>query len=130
MVCILPVASRCPPCPMQNQTNQKPTSTATIGAVDIKTSRPSLAGNPIKGAENRFTPSHLTECEFFRLPAPCGRCPLTNLSRTALAEAAEAAGALIRVRLPGKVRGSVLIDKARLMAHLRSLAVTGTEVSQ
>jgi len=115
---------------MQNQNNKKPTSTATIGAVDIKTSRPSLAGNPIKGAESRFTKSNLTDCEFFRLPPPLLRCPLTNLSRTALAEAAEAAGALIRVRLPGKVRGSVLIDKARLLEHFRSLAITGTEVSQ
>jgi hypothetical protein len=118
-------------CVMQNTPPQKTTSsTAKGGPVDLSTSRPSLAGNPIKGAESRFTPSHLTECEFFRLPAPCGRCQLTNLSRTALAEAAEAAGALIRVRLPGKVRGSVLIDKARLLEHLRSLAVTGTEVSQ
>lgn len=116
---------------MQNIPQQKTTSsTAKGGPVDLSTGRPSLAGNSIKGAEHRFTQSNLTDCEFFRLPPPLLRCPLTNLSRTALAEAAEAAGALIRVRLPGKIRGSVLIDRKLLLAHLRGLAMTGTEVSQ
>lgn len=112
---------------MSNHTQTSKTSTATVGTVEIKTSRPTLSGNPIKGAEDRFSRSNLADCEFFRLPPPCGRCPLTNLSRTALAEAAQAAGALIRVRLPGKVRGSVLIDKNRLLEHLRSLAECGKE---
>ena len=69
----------------------------------------------------------LAVCEFFRAPKPRHYCKLTGMSRSGLISAAAAAGALVRVRLPGKVRGSVLIDRVRLLNHLRSLAAGGKE---
>jgi hypothetical protein len=98
-------------------------SQAPGGPARIITSRPAIAGDIPKGFEKRFEPASLDECEFIRLPSVHERCRLTGLSRSALVSTAKAAGAFISVRLPGKVRGAVLIDKARLMEFLRSQVV-------
>ena len=98
-------------------------SQAPGGPARIITSRPAIARDIPKGFEKRFEPASLDECEFIRLPSVHERCRLTGLSRSALVSTAKAAGAFISVRLPGKVRGAVLIDKARLMEFLRSQVV-------
>ena len=94
---------------------------------DITTSLPSLAGNPIKGAEHKFQAGSLKEAEFFRPCPPRGRCPWTGLGRTALIAAAEECGALVRLRLKNKVRGSLCIHRETLTNHLLSLAAGGKE---
>jgi len=91
------------------------------------TGRPTVAGTIPRGMEARLEGADLANCEFYRPPKPRHFCRLTGMSRSALIAAAEAAGALVRVRLPGKVRGSVLIDRVRLLTHLRSLAAGGRE---
>ena len=70
----------------------------------------------------RFNPASIKEAEFLRLPPAKGRCALTGLSRSGLIETAEAARAIVRVRLPGRARGAVLIDRAKLVAFLHDLA--------
>ncbi len=99
------------------------TSTATGGPVDFTTSRPLLSGNPIKGAEHRFDAAALKDATFFRPCKPRSFCPLTGLSRTSLIAAAEAAGALTRLRAKKhQVRGALLIHRETLLSYLRSLA--------
>lgn len=117
---------------MQNHRRhpQHPASQAPGGPARIITSRPAIAGDIPKGLEKRFEPASLDECEFLRLPSVRGRCRLTGLSRSAMVSTAKAAGAFISVRLPGKVRGAVLIDKARLMEFLRSQVVIVKEVEK
>ena len=105
------------------------TSTAPGGTVETTTSRPSLAGNPIKGAEQKFQPASLKDAEFFRPCPPRGRCPWTGLSRTALITAAEECGALVRLRQKHKVRGALLVHRETLTAYLRGLAVEGKEAA-
>lgn len=78
--------------------------------------------------ERRFDQAPILEAEFLRLPSVKGRCRFTGLSRSGLVSAAKAAGAFISVRLPGRVRGAVLIDKEKLTAFLRANAGTGKEV--
>lgn len=75
-----------------------------------------------KGHERRFEQAPIHEAEFLRLPSVKGRCRFTGLSRSGLVSAAKAAGAFISVRLPGRVRGAVLIDKEKLTAFLRASA--------
>lgn len=75
-----------------------------------------------KGHERRFEPAPINEAEFLRLPSAKGRCRFTGLSRSGLVSAAKAASAFISVRLPGRVRGAVLIDKNKLTAFLRGEA--------
>jgi hypothetical protein len=77
--------------------------------------------------ERRFEAAPLAEAEFLRLPSPKERCRFTGLSRSALVAAAKEAGAFISVRLAGRVRGAVLIDKAKLAAYLRGCAEGGAE---
>lgn len=110
-------------------TNHPTSSTAAMGGLpDIRTSRPTLAGNLPQGMERRFEQAPIHEAEFLRLPSVKGRCRFTGLSRSGLVSAAKAAGAFISVRLPGRVRGAVLIDKEKLTAFLRSSADTGKGV--
>lgn len=94
----------------------------------IRTGRPSIAGNLPQGLERRFDQAPIHEAEFLRLPSVKGRCRFTGLSRSGLVSAAKAAGAFISVRLPGRVRGAVLIDKEKLTAFLRAKAGIGKEV--
>ena len=93
----------------------------------VTTGAPTVAGNIPRGMEGRLAAADLANCEFYRPPKPRHFCKLTGMSRSGLIAAAEAAGALVRVRLPGKVRGSVLIDRVRLLAHLRSLLAARKE---
>ncbi|MEZ5386012.1 MAG: hypothetical protein R3F13_10905 [Prosthecobacter sp.] len=85
-------------------------------------SKPTVAGTVPKGHEQRFEPAPIAEAEFLRLPSAKGRCRYTGLSRSGLASVAKAAKAFISVRLPGRVRGAVCIDKAKLTAFLRGEA--------
>ena len=110
---------------MNAATRNQTLSSASGGTVETTTSRPSLAGNPIKGAEHKFQPGSLKEAEFFRPCPPRGRCPWTGLSRTALITAAEECGALVRLRQKNKVRGSLLVHRNTLTRHLISLAENG-----
>ena len=71
---------------------------------------------------HRFDIASMREAEFLRLPVAKVRCPLTGLSRSGLLETAEAAKAIVRVRLPGRARGTVLIDRPNLVAFLHQLA--------
>lgn len=114
---------------MSNHPSSHKSSTAVRGGLpEIRTSRPSVAGNIPHGMEQRFEPAPIHEAEFLRLPSVKGRCRFTGLSRSGLVSAAKAAGAFISVRLPGRVRGAVLIDKEKLTAFLRANAGTGKEV--
>jgi hypothetical protein len=92
------------------------------GLPGIKTGRPSIAGNLPYGMQERFDPAPIAEAEFLRLPPAKGRCRFTGLSRSGLVAVAKAAGAFISVRLPGRVRGAVCIDKAKLADYLRRAA--------
>jgi len=107
---------------MKQVTHTNTSTAATGGLPEIKTGRPSLAGNLPHGMERRFEPASIHEAEFLRLPSVKGRCRFTGLSRSGLVSAAKAAGAFISVRLPGRVRGAVLIDKNKLTEYLRSAA--------
>jgi hypothetical protein len=63
----------------------------------------------------------LADAEFLRLPKPGGRCRVTGLSRTGLIELGSAnLIRLIRVRRPGRTRGTVLIERRSLCDFLRS----------
>lgn len=111
---------------MNTPSSQHKSFTAAKGGLPgIKTSRPSVAGNLPQGMEQRFEPAPIHEAEFLRLPSPKSRCRFTGLSRSGLVAAAKAAGAFISARLPGRVRGAVLIDKDKLSAFLRSKAGHG-----
>lgn len=110
---------------MQTHRRHPSANQAKDGPLSITTSRPSIAGNLPQGMERRFDPAPIHEAEFLRLPSVKGRCRFTGLSRSGLVSAAKAAGAFISVRLPGRVRGAVLIDKEKLTAFLRASAGTG-----
>ena len=97
-------------------------STAKGGPVEVLTSRPTVAGSVPHGMGHRFESASIQDAEFLRLPPAKGRCRLTGLSRSGMIETAEAAKAIVRVRLPGRARGAVLIDRPKLVAYLRSLA--------
>jgi len=63
----------------------------------------------------------LADAEFLRLPRPKARCRISGLSRTGLIElGASNLIRLIRVRRPGRARGTVLIDRKSLCDFLRS----------
>ena len=65
--------------------------------------------------------SSLADAEFLRLPKPGARCRVTGLSRTGLIELGSSnLIRLIRVRRPGRTRGTVLIDRKSLCDFLRS----------
>lgn len=72
--------------------------------------------------QGRFDPAPIAEAEFLRLPPAKGRCRFTGLSRSGLVAVAKAAGAFISIRLPGRIRGAVCIDKSRLTEYLRQAA--------
>lgn len=62
----------------------------------------------------------LRDSEFFRLPKPGARNPLSGLSRTSLLEYGEAGCfKLIRLRKRGAARGVVLVDTKSFLAWLR-----------
>ena len=63
----------------------------------------------------------VTEPEFIRLPKPRGRCPLSGLSRTTLAELVES-GAVkaAKLRKKGSLRSITLIHRESLLSYLRS----------
>ena len=70
----------------------------------------------------------LADAEFLRLPKPGSRCRVTGLSRTSLVElGAEKLIKLIRVRRPGKIRGTVLIERKSLIDFLRSCEAPDVE---
>ena len=71
-------------------------------------------------------PRNIQNCEYLRLPRPCTRCPVTSLSRAALHDVAILAGAKFSLRLPGNKKGTVLIDKARLLAYLTKMSENPT----
>ncbi|MBK8038121.1 MAG: hypothetical protein IPK22_13465 [Verrucomicrobiaceae bacterium] len=119
---------------MKPNTKHKTSTAATSGAPEINrsrsnvregqstgflTSKPTVAGTVPKGHEQRFEPAPIAEAEFIRLPSAKGRCRYTGLSRSGLVSVAKAAGAFVSCRLPGKVRGAALIDKAKLTAFLK-----------
>lgn len=110
---------------MQTHRRHQSANQAKDGPFSITTSRPSVAGNLPHGMEQRFDPAPIAEAEFLRLPSAKGRCRFTGLSRSGLVSAAKAASAFISVRLPGRVRGAVLIDKTRLVDFLRGQADAG-----
>jgi hypothetical protein len=112
---------------MTIQTKTKASTAAKDGPREIITSRPTVAGSLPKGMEQRFAPGSIAESEFLRLPPAKGRCRLTGLSRSGLVAVASAAGAFISARLPGRVRGAVLIDRVKLVDYLRSQARKGVE---
>jgi hypothetical protein len=61
----------------------------------------------------------LRDSEFFRLPKPGTRNPLSNLSRTSILEYGEAGCfKLIRLRKRGAARGVVLVDTKSFLAWL------------
>ena len=82
------------------------------------TKAPTVAGQgtgPLPGAT-------LSEAVYVRLPKPRGRCPLTGLCRSSLANLLDEG--LIRgvtIRRHGARRGIRLIYKDSLLAYLRSL---------
>lgn len=111
---------------MQKQPNKNtPTSATTGGIAETKEGRPTIGGKVPQGYEQRFNVAALRECELLRPPRPRERCPLTNLSRTGFIETAEAAGALIRLRKRGAVRGTLLADREKLLGYLRGFAGEG-----
>lgn len=70
----------------------------------------------------------LRDSDFFRLPKPGTRNPLSNLSRTSILEHGEAGDfKLIRLRKRGSRRGIVLVDTKSFLAWLHGQpAVTVT----
>ena len=59
------------------------------------------------------------DSEFFRLPKPHGRCPLSGLSRPTILEHGEAGDfKIIRLRKRGSSRGIVLVDTASFLVWL------------
>jgi hypothetical protein len=113
---------------MKHRNTQKTSTPAQdCPPAQVITGRPTVAGGIPRGMEGRLETADLTVCEFIRPPKPRQFCRLTSMSRSGVIAAAEAAGALVRVRLCGKVRGSVLIDRAKLLTYLRGLAAGGTE---
>lgn len=113
---------------MKKHRQQKSAHQATGEPPAITTSRPSVAGNLPRGMEKRFEPADISVAEFLRLPRPVERCRFTGLSRSGLAAVAEAAGAFISVRLQGRARGAVLIDRVKLTEFLKSKASDGKGV--
>lgn len=107
---------------MRDATHTPRSSTAKGGPVDVLTCRPTVAGSVPHGMGHRFEKASIQEAEFLRLPPAKGRCALTGLSRSGMIETAEVAGAIVRVRLPGRARGAVLIDRPKLVAFLHKLA--------
>jgi len=63
--------------------------------------------------------SSLKESEFFRLPRPGTRCPLSGLSRTSILEYGESGNfKMIRLRKRGSKRGIVLVETASFLKWL------------
>lgn len=114
---------------MKHTTRQQRISTAKGEPMEVITSRPTVAGSLPKKMEHKFRPAaSIGQAEFIRLPEAGGRCPLTGLSRSGLCAVATAAGAYISARLPGRVRGAVLLDRKKLVEYLRTLARKEDEV--
>ncbi len=90
-------------------------------APSLTTSRPTVPIVP-RGHEHNFERADISQSEFLRLPRAGEKCLLTGLSRSGLAAIAREAGAFVSVRLRGRVRGAVLLDRARLVEFLRSKA--------
>lgn len=59
--------------------------------------------------------------EYSRLPRPRERCPISGASRTWLIEHDAMGHFLFRVRLPGKMRGTVFVNVTKLLAYLRQM---------
>lgn len=104
------------------ETNRSRSIVRDSQAIGILTSKPTVAGAVPRGMESQFQAASLKDCEYFRPCSPKSRCGITGLSRSALIELAEDAGAIVRARLRGRARGSCLIHKDTLLAHLRDLA--------
>ena len=65
------------------------------------------------------TTSPLRDCEYFRLPKPGTRNPLSNLSRTSILEYGETGCfKLIRLRKRGAARGVVLVETKSFLEWL------------
>lgn len=113
---------------MKTTTPHTSSTAAKGGLPDLRTGRPSVAGRLPHGMERRFDLAPIQEAEFLRLPPVKERCRLTGLSRSGLVSAAKAAGAFISVRLPGRARGAVLIDREKLTTFLKTCAGRGEGV--
>ena len=63
----------------------------------------------------------VTEPEFIRLPRPKGRCPVSGLSRTTLAELVDSVAVkAAKLRKKGSLRAITLIHRESLLSYLRS----------
>jgi len=73
----------------------------------------------------------LRDSEFFRLPAPGTRNPLSNLSRTSILEYGEqSCFKIIRLRKRGAARGVVLVDTKSFLAWLHGQPAVTKESQQ
>jgi hypothetical protein len=73
----------------------------------------------------------LRDSEFFRLPKPGTRNPLSNLSRTSILEYGEQGNfKLIRLRKRGAARGVVLVDTKSFLAWLHGQPAIVTKESK
>jgi hypothetical protein len=73
----------------------------------------------------------LRDSEFFRLPKPGDRNPLSNLSRTSILEYGEAGCfKLIRLRKRGSSRGIVIVDTASFLRWLHGQPPVTKETQQ
>ena len=88
----------------------------------FQTGSATLAGCIPTGHEGQFQAASLESAEFGRLPKPGHRCPISAMSRSGLLDlGVMVPGLLIRIRRPGRVRGTVLVHLETLRGHLRAL---------
>jgi hypothetical protein len=67
-------------------------------------------------------PNPLKGSEFFRLPKPGARCPLSGLPRTSILEHGETGNfKIVRLRKPHAKRGVVLVETASFLKWLHQL---------
>src|SRR5436309_13385256 len=82
---------------------------------------------PLTVPRANCTASH-RDSDFFRLPRPGTRCPLSGLSRTSILEHGEDGEfKLIRVRKRGAQRGIVLVETKSFLWWLHSLPALNKE---
>ena len=73
-------------------------------------------------------PNTLKDSEFFRLPKPGARCPISGLPRTSILEHGEAGKfKIVRLRKPHAKRGVVLVETAKFLKWLHQLPAVRKE---
>jgi hypothetical protein len=66
-------------------------------------------------------PNALKDSEFFRLPKPGARCPISGLARTSILEHGEAGNfKIVRLRKPHAKRGVVLVETRSFLSWLHA----------